>query len=376
MRILPEWSLCAFEDGELATTYAAYPFSIRLNGARTTAAGVTAVGTLPWHRRRGQLRKIMETDFKRRYEEQMQPLAILLASMAAIYQRFGYGVCSSKYRYTIDPKYINFAPSLPATPSSGRWREASRDELPLLQTMYREFSGPRNGYLHRGNVIWEMQVLGMRQDQENPGGNSLVSVYEENGEPKGYVAYAAKFYEHFPGDTAGPGQRLFVRDYAWLTPSAYRAMWELLKTFDLVNRVHLFAAPADDPAFDVMLDPRELNATRGDWLLGRIIDIERSLPARPYGEGRVVFNVVDAMCPWNADTWALEAGADGSTVMRSKESAQLSLDVSTLAQLLFGEISPSLAVRYGRAEAVPNAPLAAWDNMWRTTYAPFCPDGF
>ncbi|HEY8173961.1 MAG TPA: GNAT family N-acetyltransferase [Dehalococcoidia bacterium] len=372
--ILPEWSLCAFEDGELATTYAAFPFSMRLNGARATAAGVTFVGTLPWFRRRGHLRKIMETDFKRRYDEQQQPIAVLLASIAAIYQRYGYAICSSRYRYAIDPKLINFAPSLPKP--AGTWREVKKDELPLLQTMYRQFSEPRNGYLHRANVIWEGQVFAERADFEQMGGPSLVSVYEENGEPKGYVAYAAKHYEQYSWDNAGPGQRLFVRDYVWHTPSAYRAMWELFKTFDLAVRVLVPAAPVDDPAFDIMLDPRELNATRGDWLLGRIIDLERALPIRPYGEGRVVFNVVDEMCPWNADRWALEAGPEGATVTRTKDTPQLSLDVSTLAQILFGQLSPSLAVRYGRAEAAHDAPLALWDNMWRTTYAPFCPDQF
>ena len=52
------------------------------------------------------------------------------------------------------------------------------------------------------------------------------------------------------------------------------------------------------------------------------------------------------------------------------------LDVSALVQLLFGQVSPSLAVRYGRADAAPDAPLALWDAMFRTEYAPFCPDMF
>ena len=51
------------------------------------------------------------------------------------------------------------------------------------------------------------------------------------------------------------------------------------------------AAPTDDPAFHVLQDPRELHAIRDrDWMHGRIIDLERLLPLRPYGaEGRVVF---------------------------------------------------------------------------------------
>jgi hypothetical protein len=82
------------------------------------------------------------------------------------------------------------------------------------------------------------------------------------------------------------------------------------------------------------------------------------------------------MCPWNAGRWALDAGAGGASVVRTKDSPQLTLDVSALAQLLFGQVSPSQAVRYARADAAPGAPLQFWDAMWRTEYAPFCPDMF
>jgi predicted acetyltransferase len=299
----------------------------------------------------------------------------LLASIAAIYQRYGYAIVSSRQQYTIDPKWINIAPSVP--PATGSWRELTLDDLPLIKQVYRDFATPRNGFLHRAQVTWDFGALGVRA---NPGGSpdigpSLLALYEENGEPKGYALYGARWFENH-ADGAGAGQRLFVRDYAWLTTGAYRAMWDHFKTFDLVKRVIVEKAPADDPAFDIMLDPRELDATRYDWLLGRIIDLERALPLRPYGEGRVVFDVRDAMCPWNADRWLLEAGPEGAAVSRTKETPQLTLDISALAQLLFGQVSPSHAVRIGRAEASPDAPLDLWDAMWRTNYAPFCPDGF
>jgi predicted acetyltransferase len=373
--IPPEISLCAFEDGTLASTYAAYPFVMRLNGAKAPAAGVTCVGTLPQFRRRGHLRKIMEHDFRRRYEQRMEPIAILLASIAAIYQRYGYAVCSSRVALSIDPRDINIVPSIP--PATGTWREASKDELPLLQSMYRQFTGPRNGALHRAPVMWDAQVLGTVPNPGDPAnfGPSLLAVYEEHGTPQAYVAYAAKWVNEFD-DGAGPGQRVMVRDYVWHTASAYRAMWDYMKNFDLAKRVMLPNTPADDPAFDIMLDPRELHATRFDWLLGRIIDVERALPLRPYGEGRVVFDVRDEMCPWNADRWALEAGPDGALITRTKETPSLSLDVSALAQILFGQVSPTQAVRIGRAESTPATDLDLWDGMFRTAYTPFCPDGF
>lgn len=369
----PEWSLCAFEDGELATAYGAYPFTIRLNGGQTPAAGVSFVGTLPWHRRKGHLRKIIEHDFKRRYEERQQPLAMLLGSIAGIYQRYGYAVVSTRTQYSIDPRWINLVPSLPQP--RGRWREATRDELPLLKSMYREYVEPRNGHLHRAAIMWDAQILGVGAAFGGPNfGPSLLNVYEENGQPLGYLAYAAHEFDSF-ADNAGPGQRVAVRELVALKPSAYIAAWQMLKTFDLARRIIMYA-PTDDPAFDILLDPRELHAERGDWLLARIIDLERELPLRPYGEGRVVFAVRDEMCSWNDGRWALESGPEGATVSRTTETPELTMDISALVQLLFGQVSPTNAVRYGRAEAAPGAPLKLWDDMWRTNYAPYCPDGF
>ena len=253
--IRPEWSLCAFEDGQLATSYGAFPLVIRVNGAKEPMAGVTYVGTLPWFRRRGHLRKIMEIDLQRRYEQRMEPIAGLLASIAAIYQRYGYAVCSTAVRYQIDPRMVNFAPTVP--PAEGTWREGSKDELPLLDRMYREFSKGRNGYLHRAPAIWDGQVMGNTPGGLAPAGfgPSLVAVYEEGGQPKGYVVYAAKFFEESSADHAGPGQRVLVRDFVWNTPGAYRAIWEHIKTFDLANRIWMNSAPIDDPAPHIMLDP-------------------------------------------------------------------------------------------------------------------------
>lgn len=374
--MLPQWSLCAFEDGELATAYGAFPLVTQLNGSKARVAGVSFVGTLPQFRRRGHLRKIMEVDFKRRYEQREEAIAILTASIAGIYQRFGYAVCASAVRYAVDPRWINFAPSLP--PAPGRWRGGSKEELPLLEGLYRQFTAPRNGTLHRAPQMWEGQTLGIGEGIDvSPFGPSLISIYEEGGEPAGYVAWGARWMASHHLDRAGQGQRVFVRDYVWNTPGAYRAIWELFKTFDLAASVIVDNAPVDDPAMHVLLDPRELYATHRDWILGRIIDVERALPLRPYGHpGRVTFELRDELCPWNAGRWALEAGHEGAAVSRTAEPPQLTLDVSALVQILYGQVSPANAVRCGRAEAAPDAPLDLWDAMWRTEYAPYCPNMF
>src|SRR5258708_37511258 len=105
-RLRPEWTLCAFEDGEMTTTHAAVPFRMRFNGATLPVAGVTGVASLPWYRRRGHLRAIMAEQFRRWHENGEAPVAILYASMAAIYQRFGYGIVSRRLNYQMDRREI------------------------------------------------------------------------------------------------------------------------------------------------------------------------------------------------------------------------------------------------------------------------------
>ena len=45
----PDWTMCAFVDGKLVTTYGAWPLQIRFNGPATPMAGVTMVSTDPSH---------------------------------------------------------------------------------------------------------------------------------------------------------------------------------------------------------------------------------------------------------------------------------------------------------------------------------------
>jgi len=87
----PDRVIAAF-DGEAAIgAAAAYTFRLTAPGGEVGAAGVTAVGVEPGHRRQGVLRSLMRhqlDDVRARGE----PVAILWASESAIYQRFGYGL--------------------------------------------------------------------------------------------------------------------------------------------------------------------------------------------------------------------------------------------------------------------------------------------
>ena len=89
----------------------------------------------------------------------------------------------------------------------------------VLVELYRRFRADRTGYIHRGRAMWEAGVLA-----SPPWGSQLLKVvYEEAGELLGYVIYVLTT---LPAPAVGPRQRLAIRDLAWLTPSAYRAIWQ------------------------------------------------------------------------------------------------------------------------------------------------------
>src|SRR5262245_9642979 len=93
-RVLPVERVHAAWEGERAVGGAsALPLLLTVPGGRLPAAGVTAVGVLPTHRRRGILRALMRAqldDCRRRGE----PVAYLWATEDTIYGRFGYGIAS------------------------------------------------------------------------------------------------------------------------------------------------------------------------------------------------------------------------------------------------------------------------------------------
>ena len=97
----------AFYKGKLVATFGQFSFRMRFNGKDVRADGVTSVGTEPSHRRKGLVRRLVTDRLHKAHEEGI-PASILWASMGAIYQRFGYGLASSGYKYQFDPRETEF----------------------------------------------------------------------------------------------------------------------------------------------------------------------------------------------------------------------------------------------------------------------------
>jgi Predicted acetyltransferase involved in intracellular survival and related acetyltransferases len=91
----------AFEGDRIVGAAGAFSYRMSVpGGADVGAAGVTVVGVLPTHRRRGILSQLMRaqlSDAHARGEE----TAYLWASEGTIYGRFGYGLASRVGKMTL-----------------------------------------------------------------------------------------------------------------------------------------------------------------------------------------------------------------------------------------------------------------------------------
>jgi predicted acetyltransferase len=365
----PEWTLCAFEDNKMATTFGAWPLKMRFNGKEAQVSGVTCVGTLPFYRRHGHLRKIMTQHFQNLHETGKQSLAILFASMAAIYQRFGYGIVSHQIGYNVEPRYIEYSYS---GKYEGTLRELddSETDFQIMAELYRKFRPDGTGYLKRSRSTWAHGVLAPVTVANQ---RLIKATYENGGVPQGYVIYVTMPQPGFPS-----ANRLFIRDLVWLNIDAYRTIWAHFANMDLFSNILWMRAPSDDPLPYMLLEPRRLQATLRDGLLARVIDVDKAFTSRKYQEeSELIFEVVnDELCPWNQGRWLLETSPEGSNIRCTKKSPQLVVPISTLAMLLFGHISATEAAKMGRLEVVKEKALYEYDRVMRTLYAPACADGF
>ena len=364
----PEWTLCVFEDGAMATSFAAWPFSMRWNGERIHAAGVTAVGTLPHKRRRGFLSRAMTTAFGV-YRDAQQPVAILHASQAAIYQRYGYAIISAVQDYLVDPREISFVGKR-ETP--GTVRLSDKNELNLLKQLYRAYAEPRTGLLHRGNALWEAGPL---DEHDKKTGPAYAAIYEEDGEPQGYAIYATR-----AGDERRIADRNHVvtlRELMALTPAAYVALWEHIAAQDLADRIIYKRAPAEDLLCHMLQEPRRLNATAHDDVLLRVVDTKAALSTRPYAEaGQVTFELFDDRCDWNSGTWTLDSDGARGELTPSSSAPQFALGPRALSALASGARSATELYRQGDMETSEPESLRRWDHLFETAYKPYCADMF
>lgn len=366
----PEWTRAAVVDGEIGAQMASIPFTMRWNRRDIAVGGVTAVSTLPSHRRQGHLRRLMGDEFAAMRAEKNQPVAMLWASMAAIYQRFGYGIAYTRYASLgFDPRTVKFIDEIP-TPGQMRFVKGE-EAITRIRPVYERFIAGRSLAFNRTDPWWNQAWAQPWRPDMAP---FLFAVYEESGEALGYVKYQVA--QHGP-PRFGPDQKVSVSEVGWLTPAAHRAIWRMVLGYDLADTIEVGRMPVDDPLFDQVQEPRLLQLNVVDGTLVRIVDLAKALEGRGYdADGRLRFFLADDLCPWNTGAWELSVEGGQARVQPSDAATDLQLTPRTLAILASGRERATRLAAMGLLPSSDAASLTTADALFGTAQAPVCLDGF
>jgi predicted acetyltransferase len=353
-----------FDGDEIVGGAGAFPFDFSVPGGSLRCGGVTVVGVYPTHRRRGLLRAMMDAQL-RDIHERGEPIAALWASEETIYGRFGYGLASWVGELTIPREWNAFAQPLQR---GGRLRFVTQDEAaPLLPPVWEAMRAQRPGMFARTDAWWTKRVLRIPdEDKANP---KRIVVHELDGTVDGYAIFKSQ-----PGFENGVSTAMLeVTEAIATTDAAMAEVWRFLLDIDWQARVHASLVPPDHPLFFLLATPRRAGYRMGDGLWMRLVDVGGALSGRAYaGDGAVVLEVHDAVCPWNEGRWRV--AADGAERVESE--AEIELDVAALGSaylgaVSFGELRAALRLKEIVHGAVDRADLLfAWRPL------PWCPEIF
>lgn len=348
-------------------------FSFKLTvpgGAQIDAAGVTAVGTLPTHRRQGALRKVMRKLLEDA-QQHADPVAILYASEGSIYQRFGYGMGTLQAEFDIVRDHARFRTDVPV---EGSTRLLGPDEATrLLPPIFDHVRASTPGFISRTPPWWETEIIADPERWRRGAGPKAFVVHEVDGVADGYVIYRVKN----EWDAGAHKSALLVREFIATTPRAQRELWQFCLSHDLIQVIRAGNQPPDHPLLLLLAEPRRLRLVLGEQLWLRIVDVPSALGSRGYAAAeRVVLELTDAFLPELAGRWLLDTTGDQPRVERTDATADLLLDVTDLACLYLGAFSTTELAEAGRTTQLTDGTRERVDAMFRVAHKPWCPTGF
>jgi predicted acetyltransferase len=361
--------LVATVSDRVVATAGAFSFEMTVPGGGVLpVAGVTAVGVLATHRRRGILRQLMAAqldDVVRRGES----LAILTASESGIYRRFGYGTASFVQGYELDTLRVELrgAPGDELDLVLLRGEEA----VPLVAPIYDRWRRTRPGAVDYTPGWWKA-TLGSQANYIGGGPTFVVVCEPQQGRGGGYAIYT----------TSPPNERFTVevRQLVAEDPVVEARLWSYLIGIDLSVRVQVEQVPVDCPLKWWVTDLRQVRTTvHRDWLHARILDVPAALAARRYAvDDELRIEISDAFRPGPATDGRFVVGASGGEgrCEPTADEPDLTMDIAALGSLYLGGVR---ATDLGAAQLVtahtPGA-LARADALFGWPIAPFCPTHF
>jgi predicted acetyltransferase len=363
----PERTVGVREDGALVATGCVLPRELTVPGGTVPAAGVSAIGVIPGHTRRGHLAKMMRLLLDDAHTAG-ETVAMLWASEGAIYGRFGFGIATRAVRYDIQLDRVALRRDV-TPPDVLPSVRAADDALEPMRAVHDRVRLSRPGMLDRSGAWWDRRIYDPEHRRDGAGPLRAVVQGGSDGEPAGYALYAAKM----SWDDLGPAGSVTVRELVAETPEARTGLWRFLLGLDLVRTLQWRLAPDHDPLTHVLAGGDAVNRRAGDGLFVRLLDVGAALSARTYAaDVDVVLEVDDPFCPWNSGRHRLRDGR----CERTDDPADLALGAEALGSIYLGGTPLTALAGAGRVRELQPGALLEAAMAFRGPVEPWCPEIF
>jgi predicted acetyltransferase len=364
--LAPHRAYGAWDQGRIVGGSGALPLDLTVPGGQVRAAGLTVVGVLPTHRRRGTLRALMRHQLDA-CRERSEPVAYLWASDERIYGRFGFGLAS--WVGAIELPREHAAYQGPNGPAGDAFLVPLDGAESLLTPIYARVAAATPGMFARSADWWQARILTDPDWRRQGRGNLQCVVMEFDHRLVAYALYRvnAKFAQ---GIATGCVE---VIEALADSPHAMRAIWRYLLDIDLTSQTTAELLPLDHPLLLMIAAPRRLRVTIRDGTWVRLVDVGAALSARAFAPaGSVVIDVIDQFCPWNAGCWRVGA----KVVEQTNDAADLRCDVSALGSVYLGGFTWLQLFRALRVESLRPDAIERADGVFKPQGAPWCPEVF
>ena len=315
------------EDDTLMACLDVLPYTMMFDGHLVKMAGIGSVSTLPEHRRGGHVRSI--------FQQIMTPLrdegvlfSYLYPFSHDFYRRFGYELCSVHDVATIQLEHVNrFA-------STGHLEHFQKDDpvTPYLE-VHQAFS-------RAFNLAVVQDEAAMRYTLESASDNKRRYVYlwrDDAGQAKSYLVFSTE------GDDSPC--TMVIRRFEWLDGAGFQGMLSMLSKFSNPYEKCRWHVPPGVDYTALVSEPWKIECSRECCGMGRVIDVPAALALMrpPISDGGVVISVVDDFLAWNNSNYAVEWSSGALNVTPTKQSADATIPVTTLMQLMCGFTTPATA---------------------------------
>lgn len=364
----PERTFAIREDGAVVATGAVLSRELTVPGGFVRTAGVSAIGVIAGHTRRGHLTAIMRTllDDARAAGE---PVASLWASEGAIYGRFGFGLATRAVRYELQVDRVALRRDLALPDAPPRVGFPTGELREQLRAVHERVRMVTPGMLDRAGNWWDRRVHDPEHRRDGAGPLRAAVQPGPDGEPAGYALFSAKS----GWDDHGPAGSVMVRELAAETPEARAGLWRFLLGLDLVRTLHWRLAPDHDALTHMLTGNDAVNRRAGDGLFVRLLDVEAALSARTYATPLdLVLEVDDPFEPASAGRYRLRDGA----CERTDGEPDLELGAEELGALYLGGTPATALAAAGRIRELRPGALLEATTAFRSAVEPWCPEIF